>query len=179
MTLADKVLPQDLLPDEDDILAGPDSFCASVRIEDSAWQPVDPVAIADMVLTMLAASPHARAGLVTCDIVFTGDDALAELNGKFRDKPRPTNVLAFPSTDGFDEMDRAFIGGIAIAYGVMAQEAADRGIPLAHHTTHLVLHGLLHLLGFDHEAEDERAIMEATEIGILGGFGIADPYHGS
>ncbi len=179
MTLADKVLPHDLLPDEDDILVGPDSFCASVRIEESNWQPVDPAAIADMVLTMLAASPYARSGLVNCDIIFTGNDALAELNGKFRDKPQPTNVLAFPSTDDFDEQDRAFIGGIAVAHGVMAQEAAERGIPLAHHTTHLVLHGVLHLLGFDHETEDERATMEAIEISLLGGLGISDPYHGS
>lgn len=179
MTLADKVLPQDLLPDEDDILAGPDSFCASVRIEDFQWQPVDPAAIADMVLTILAASPYARSGLVTCDIIFTGGAVLAELNGKFRGKPQPTNVLAFPSTDNFDEQDRAFIGGIAIAFDVMAQEAAERGIPLAHHTTHLVLHGVLHLLGYDHESEGERVTMETIEISILSGLGIPDPYHGS
>ncbi|WMS43380.1 rRNA maturation RNase YbeY [Acuticoccus sp. MNP-M23] len=179
MTLADKVLPQDLLPDEDDILVGPDSFCASVRIEDSQWQPVNPDAIAEMVLTILAASPYARSGLVNCDIIFTSSDALAELNGKFRGKPQPTNVLAFPSTDDFDDQDRAFIGGIAIAFEVMAQEAAERAIPLAHHTTHLVLHGVLHLLGYDHEAEDERNTMEGIEIGILDGLGIPDPYNGS
>ena len=94
----------------------------------------------------------------------------AELNGRFRGKPRPTNVLAFPA----DEPD--LLGDIAICAPVAAWEAHEQGKRLADHYAHLVIHGVLHLKGLDHQTEADAVAMEAQEARLLAGFGIADPY---
>ena len=105
-------------------------------------------------------------------ILLAGDSALRDLNRDFRGLDKPTNVLSFPAAAN----DRGYLGDIAIAYGVTQAEAKKSGKRLADHAAHLVVHGVLHLLGYDHEREDEARAMEALEVTILAGLGIADPY---
>ncbi len=116
---------------------------------------------------LAAPGPNPRAGLT---ILLTGDERLKALNAQFRGKNRPTNVLAFPSADN------AYLGDVAIAYGTAAQEAGAAAIPFRDHALHLTVHGVLHLLGYDHETAREARIMEPLEIAILAKFGIANPY---
>jgi probable rRNA maturation factor len=105
-------------------------------------------------------------------VLLAGDDEVAELNGHYRGKAGPTNVLSFPAPGSA----RPHLGDIALAYGVTAREAAEQGKPLGHHLMHLVAHGVLHLVGYDHEVEGEAETMEALERRVLAGLGAPDPY---
>jgi probable rRNA maturation factor len=105
-------------------------------------------------------------------ILLTDDARIETLNARFRGKNKPTNVLSFPATGA----DRGYLGDIAIAYGVSAQEAAETGKSFRDHVLHLTVHGVLHLLGYDHETAREARIMEPLEITILAELGVADPY---
>ncbi len=105
-------------------------------------------------------------------VLLTGDAEIAGLNQQFRAKPGPTNVLSFPAP----ESARPHLGDVAVAYGVTAREAADQGKSLADHLLHLVAHGVLHLVGYDHEGESEAETMEALERRVLAGLGAPDPY---
>lgn len=107
-------------------------------------------------------------------ILLTDDAEVQQLNHQYRKKNKPTNVLSFPN--GSVEGGVIQLGDIAMAYDTLAREAAAQGKPLKHHLTHLTIHGVLHLLGYDHEAESEAEAMESLEIAILGGMGIANPY---
>ncbi|HVV27014.1 MAG TPA: rRNA maturation RNase YbeY [Rhizomicrobium sp.] len=102
-------------------------------------------------------------------ILLAGDDRLKDLNRDFRGKDKPTNVLSFPGRDGY-------AGDIAIAHGVTAAEALAAGKRFADHAAHLVVHGVLHLAGYDHERPGDAKVMEPLEVKILGRLGIADPY---
>ncbi len=105
-------------------------------------------------------------------ILLTDDAGIAELNTDFRDKPGPTNVLSFPAHPSA----APHLGDLALAHGVCAREAAEQGKSLADHLAHLVVHGVLHLVGYDHEDDAEAEEMEAMERSILAGLGVADPY---
>lgn len=157
---------------DEDVVAGPGGLAANVRVDEPAWTADDPAAIVRRVLAALAERAPEGASV---DVLFADDVALADLNIRYRGKTGPTNVLAFPSGE---RGAAPFLGGVAIAHGVCAREAGERGIPLSHHATHLTLHGLLHLLGYDHEEAAQQAAMEAVEIEVLAGLGIADPYGG-
>jgi probable rRNA maturation factor len=121
---------------------------------------------------------------VEVSVKFTGDDEVQGLNSSYRGKDKPTNVLSFPmfeaallpslaQTDGGEVL----LGDLALAHGVCEREAAEKGIAVADHAAHLVVHGTLHLLGYDHEEGDEAAeAMESLERTALAGLGIADPY---
>jgi len=163
------------LEDEDDV-AGPASLPATVRVDDDRWQGVGPAELVDVVLTALSVCEAAPDGPASADVLFADDATLADLNSRFRGKDGATNVLSFPSGEPSRPGERRFLGGIALAYETMEREARERGIPLAHHTTHLTLHGLLHLLGHDHEEEAGRERMERLEIDLLAGLGIPNPY---
>ena len=97
------------------------------------------------------------------------------LNRTFRGKDRATNVLSFPS-DLPEAVELPLLGDIVVCAPLVAEEATAQGKPMAAHWAHLVIHGVLHLLGYDHQDEDEAGRMEALEISLLAGFGIADPY---
>jgi len=100
-----------------------------------------------------------------------------ELNRTYRDKDKPTNVLSFP----FDlppGIEESHLGDLAICAEVVAKEAQEQGKPLAAHWAHMVVHGVLHLRGFDHIEDADADIMEEKERVILDGLGISDPYAG-
>ena len=105
-------------------------------------------------------------------VLLTNDDSIAGLNQGFRGKAGPTNVLSFPAP----ESARPHLGDVAVAYGVASQEASEQDKPLAHHLLHLVAHGVLHLVGYDHEGDSEAEAMEALERRVLAGLGAPDPY---
>jgi probable rRNA maturation factor len=116
---------------------------------------------------------------VSLAILLTNDAEVKTLNRDYRGKNKPTNVLSFP--DGSEEMGAhgktvKHLGDIALAYETIAREAAEQGKALKHHLTHLTIHGILHLMGYDHEAEAEANAMETLEIAILARMGIANPY---
>lgn len=102
-----------------------------------------------------------------------GDDAFVQgLNGQFRGKDAPTNVLSFPSgTSGF-------LGDIALARETLLREAEEQAKSPRDHAIHLIVHGILHLLGYDHDTDEQAGDMEALEVRVLGRLGIANPYKG-
>ena len=105
-------------------------------------------------------------------VLLTDDAALQDLNARFRGKDKLTNVLSFPAP----ESARPHLGDVALAYGVCTAEAQAQGKSLAAHLMHLTAHGVLHLLGYDHETEAEAEAMEGLERAILAGLGLPDPY---
>jgi probable rRNA maturation factor len=143
-----------------------------VEIEDPAWT----AALADAEKlargAALAALAHEDAADEGVTILLADDAAVRELNARFREKDRPTNVLSFPAPRNPER----HLGDIALAYGVCAREAAEQGKPLAHHLMHLTVHGVLHLLGYDHIGDDEAEAMEGLERAVLAGLGVPDPY---
>lgn len=121
----------------------------------------------------LAAVPQRAAGPSRdVAILLAGDAKLRELNHMFRGRNKPTNVLSFPSSPELD----AHIGDIALAFGVIAKEARAQEKPLAAHAAHLAIHGVLHLLGYDHAEDREAARMEALETKLVQRLGFSDPY---
>ncbi len=156
-------------------------------IEDDRWHAVDLPALAERAavatLLHLGLDPDDwEIAVLACD-----DARIAELNGDFRDKPQPTNVLSWPSDErGADQPGTrpappvpgpdSELGDIAIAYDTCAKEAAAAGRALADHATHLIVHATLHLLGYDHVRDQDATLMEACEVEILGKLGIPDPY---
>jgi probable rRNA maturation factor len=128
------------------------------------------------------AAPVLAAPCLTASLLFTSDAAVQNLNREWRGKDKPTNVLSFPMLDRTDLIGLAgtrpeLLGDIALAFETCSREAAEKGIALEHHAAHLIVHGLLHLAGYDHETgPEEAAAMEALEIKALALVGIADPY---
>ena len=112
----------------------------------------------------------------TVVILLTDDETVRDLNARFRDKDRPTNVLSFPAADMPGPAGPRPLGDIVLAYGVCAREAQEQSKSLRNHLTHLVVHGVLHLLGRDHEVEAEAEAMEGEERLILASLGVSDPY---
>ncbi len=157
--------------------------------EDPRWDGLGLEALAERA----CAAAFARLGMAAegYEVVVLGaDDArIAALNADFRGKARPTNVLSWPSEDraaahegavpelpapGEDEPEP--LGDIALAWDTCAREAAEAGKPMPDHVCHLIVHGLLHLLGYDHVRDGDATLMETLETEILASMGLADPY---
>lgn len=113
-------------------------------------------------------------------LVLADDAMVRELNRDYRGRDEPTNVLSFANLDGDPPVPAGgaplLLGDIVLAYETTASEAAAQGKPLADHFSHLVVHGMLHLLGFDHASAVQAEVMEGLETRVLNGLGIADPY---
>ena len=119
---------------------------------------------------------------VELSVTLTSDEHVRELNAKWRNKDKATNVLSFPMADELD-LGRAnvsamelLLGDIVLAHGVCEAEAAEQGVSLEQHATHLMVHGTLHLLGYDHHDDSEAADMEVREVRALKRLGISNPY---
>ena len=110
-------------------------------------------------------------------VLFTDDEAVRALNRDWRGKDRPTNVLSFPAdpVPGLPD-DHQPLGDLALAWGVCEAEARARGVPVLDHATHLLLHGLLHLLGYDHTSGEEARVMEGVEARAMSVLGLHAPY---
>ncbi|MES2698181.1 MAG: rRNA maturation RNase YbeY [Pseudomonadota bacterium] len=130
-----------------------------------------------------AVAPELGNERLIASVLFTSDEEIHTLNREWRARDKPTNVLSFPMLERADLLALAsdgppeMLGDIALAHETCAREAADKGVSLDHHAAHLILHGLLHLAGHDHEISDADAEgMEALEVKALALMGIADPY---
>ncbi|MEP2922270.1 MAG: rRNA maturation RNase YbeY [Sulfitobacter sp.] len=161
-----------------------------VVIESALWEEA---ALLPLVRRAVVATlEHIQLDAETCEVVVLAcDDArIAELNTEFRGKPTPTNVLSWPAQPlapasegqappaaqaGFDGMVE--LGDIALSHETCATEAHDSGKPFDHHLTHLIVHGVLHLLGYDHVQDGDAVLMERLEVEILGNLDIDDPYN--
>ena len=144
-----------------------------VEVEADDWLRVLPEAERLTRAAALAALAAAEVGGAPALTILLADDAaVRELNAEWRGKDRPTNVLSFPAP----ETAAPHLGDIALAFETCAREAAEQDKPLSHHLTHLVAHGVLHLVGLDHQSDDEASRMESLERDILAGLGVPDPY---
>ena len=161
------------------VLAVASILDAEVVIEDDRWRllPHCEAAVLAAVRALADDRPE-RLPLASVATIALSDDArVAELNGAFRQKPGPTNVLSFPAdTSATEPGAPRYLGDVIIARETVLQEAADLGLAPIHHLQHLAIHGILHLLGFDHVTGAEAANMEALEIRVLASLGVANPY---
>jgi probable rRNA maturation factor len=169
---------------------GPGMELVDTVIEDARWEAFGLAPLAERA---------AGAVLVGLDLPVEGfvislmgcDDArIAVLNADFRGKPQPTNVLSWPSEERGAEFvgeapdlpkpgapdDPESLGDIAIAWETCAREAEGQGKPMEDHVTHLIVHGVLHLMGYDHVEDEDAALMEGLEVRILASLGVSDPY---
>ena len=159
-------------------------------VDDDRWQDAGFAALAEpaaqATLRHLGLDPAAfEIAILACD-----DARIASLNADFRGKPHPTNVLSWPETDLSPDIPGGRpenppqageegpqpLGDIAIAFETCAREAVEAGKSLPDHATHLIVHGLLHLLGYDHVRDADATLMEGLEVAILGNLGLPDPY---
>ena len=140
-----------------------------IVVEERAWRTAEPRSRALARAAAAATLKAERRADANVAILLAGDSRLQALNGAFRGKDAPTNVLSFPGAGDH-------LGDIALALGVCAREATEQGKRLADHLQHLTAHGVLHLLGYDHETDAEAEVMETRERQILATLGIADPY---
>jgi probable rRNA maturation factor len=143
-----------------------------VEVEDAAWS--EALSGCEAVVTNAALSALNSAGMsgLGVTVLLTSDAEVQSLNAQFRGQDKPTNVLSFPAPD----TARPHLGDVALAYGVCASEAQAQGKTLDQHLAHLTAHGVLHLLGYDHESEAQADDMERLERVILAGLGYPDPY---
>ena len=151
---------------------------------DGPWQAIAERAAAAAIERTQHGPLTTTPALVEISVRLASDEEVRHLNAQYRGKDKPTNVLSFPmvqpdlletvsqnSDDG-----EVLLGDIVLAHGVCVAEAAEREIAVEDHAAHLLVHGVLHLLGYDHLSDDEAEAMEAIERDALGHLGIADPY---
>lgn len=159
-----------------------------VTQEDERWRGLEPLAER----AIAAVLKHFELDADRCEVSVLGCDdvRISELNAEFREKPTPTNVLSWPAEDlAVDEAGakpltpkpdftgEIPLGDIAVSYDTCAREAAEAGKNMDDHVAHLIVHGTLHLLGYDHIRDLDATLMEAVEVEILGKLGIDDPYN--
>lgn len=158
-----------------------------IRVEAAAWHGTVP-SLEDSVDTAARAAlefVELSGPLFELSILLTDDSAIAKLNQEWRGKSGPTNVLSFPGESPApvaaengttDDGMPVLLGDIVIACETVRTEADRAGISIDNHLQHLVVHGVLHLLGYDHEVDEDADVMERCEIEILGTLGVSDPY---
>lgn len=158
-----------------------------VDIADEAWLSRVPDAeelcarVAAVTLGAAAALVDLPAERLEVSLLLTRDSQVRELNRDYRGQDKPTNVLSFAALDADSPIPPdgpILLGDVIIARETTEREAGDEGKSLAHHLSHLVVHGVLHLLGYDHMEDDEAEEMESLERSILATLGVPDPYQG-
>ena len=146
-------------------------------VEAGAWPPEEELQQTAEGAVAAAARRTGETGAATLTILFTDDAEMQALNARFRGKDKPTNVLSFPGAGGVMPPGiPRHLGDIALGYETVAGEAETEQKPFGHHLTHLIVHGFLHLLDYDHENPEEAEEMEQLEREILEGLAIGDPY---
>jgi probable rRNA maturation factor len=159
-------------------------------IEDDRWEALGLEAVATRAATATLTALELPLAEYTICVMGCDDTRIATLNAEFRGKPTPTNVLSWPAEDlspedegdepwlpgEGDPEDPESLGDIALAYETCAREALEAEKPMADHVTHLVIHGLLHCLGYDHVRDGDATRMEGLEVRILASLGLPDPY---
>jgi probable rRNA maturation factor len=165
------------------------ALAVEILIESEAWRMLPEAE--DIVRRAIAATcPHptlpregGRVGWrghrnAVLSVLLCDDATIGRLNGQWRGQRKPTNVLSFPAPplQGVVRDEKIPLGDIAIAYETLAREAEENGKTVSEHLSHLVVHGFLHLLGYDHHMDDEAERMERLERDILARIGVADPY---
>lgn len=158
-------------------------------IESDLWADLDVEALTERVVSEALRACNLDPEACEVTVMACDDARIAALNREFRGKTQPTNVLSWPATDLSaadpggtpdapepDATGEIVLGDIAIAYETCAREAVAAGKPMEDHVTHLVVHGVLHLLGYDHVRDPDATLMERLEAGILGRLGLDDPY---
>lgn len=141
------------------------------------WSAFEPVAehVASAAAALAAHPDLADHAVADACVALSDDDNVRGLNATYRGMDKPTNVLSFPAGSG--PRDGVIpLGDIVLAVETIAREAAQQAVPPVQHLQHLVVHGLLHLLGYDHETDEEAAQMEAVETTVLASLGIPNPY---
>lgn len=152
--------------------------CVTVDVvEDGGdWSGLaDPESIVQAAVDAVARVPGVVSSDATLVVALSTDAAVAKLNADFRGKAKATNVLSFPAGKGAAPY---LLGDIILAAETVQREAVEQSTPFTHHVQHLVVHGFLHLIGYDHETAGDAERMEALEIEILASLDIANPYTG-
>lgn len=147
-------------------------------IEDPRWEAAGLEALAERAARATLESEGLDPGAYGISLLGCDDSRIAALNADFRGKDAPTNVLSWPAGKANHAIpgEPENLGDVAMSYDTCAREAAEGGLSLGAHATHLVIHGVLHLLGWDHEDDAEADEMERLETKILASLGVADPY---
>ena len=159
-------------------------------IEDARWEAFGLAAVAERAGRAVLGGLELPGAGFAISLMGCDDARIAVLNADFRGKPQPTNVLSWPSEERGAEFageapeppepgeadDPDPLGDIAIAWETCAREAGEQDKPMVDHVTHLIVHGMLHLLGYDHVEEEDAALMEGLEVRILASLGVSDPY---
>lgn len=143
-----------------------------VLVDEPAWEALGDVSALASEAIAAARGVIAEPTTGTVSLLFTSDATMAALNAAHRDKDGPTNVLAFPALAGPEPL----IGDVALGFQTTAEEAGAQAKALRDHAAHLIVHGYLHLEGFDHQSDDDAEVMEQREIEALARLGVADPY---
>ncbi len=148
-----------------------------IMIEAGDWSRLeDAEALAQKAAEAALAVTYEADEAFEASVMLTDDAQIRELNRTWRAKDKPTNVLSFPAPEQPGLSGPRHLGDIALAYETLVRESEEESKELAHHFAHLIVHGVLHLLGYDHEVEAEADIMEGLEVKALATLGIADPY---
>ena len=161
------------------VLTAAPAHDVEVVIEDDRWRALGDVADAvdRAVVALLASGAEGIDKLASATVLLSDDAHVASLNTNFRGKPEPTNVLSFPAGPGAAlPGETAYAGDVIIARETVEREAGTLGVPVLHHLQHLAVHGLLHLIGYDHITTADATVMETLETRVLATLGIADPY---
>lgn len=157
------------------------SLAVDTTVADERWQGFDELEprIAQVLARAAAVSGIALAAAAEVSVLLCDDATITTLNGTWRGKTKPTNVLSFPTPSPLPLSEKPLLGDIVVAFETTRREAEEEGKTLGDHLSHLLVHGFLHLTGHDHETAAEADTMEALETRILADLGVADPYAGA